>query len=88
MKRITKAQLKVLEAINTFINRKKYSPSLQDICNTIGLKSRSTVYEHLINLKKAGYIDWEEGQPRTLKVIKEVSEHDRIRLEPKFEYAY
>jgi SOS-response transcriptional repressor LexA len=88
MKRITKTQLNVLDAINTFIRKRKYSPSLQNICDALGLKSRSTAYGHLINLKKAGYIDWVEGQPRTLKVIKEVTEEDRTRLKPKFEYAY
>jgi repressor LexA len=88
MKRLTKAQLKVLDAITLHLNKKKYAPSIREICEKIGLKSTNTVHTHLANLKKAGYVEWEEGQRRTLKVIKEVSEEDRTRLKPKFEYAY
>jgi repressor LexA len=88
MKKLTKAQLNVLDAITTNFRRKKYPPSVQEICDLSGLKSKSTVHGHLLNLKATGYIHWEDGQPRTLKLIKEVSDEERTRLTPKFEYAF
>jgi SOS-response transcriptional repressor LexA len=81
-------QLEVLESIAFLLNRKKYAPSIQEIADKSGLKSRGNVHRHVKNLKEAGYIDWEEGQPRTLKVLKEVNKEDRTRLAFKFEYAY
>jgi SOS-response transcriptional repressor LexA len=88
MKKLTKAQLNVLDAITKNISKRNHAPSVQEICDTSGLKSKSTVHRHLINLKANGYIHWEEGQPRTLKVMKDVSELDRNRLSLQFEYAY
>jgi SOS-response transcriptional repressor LexA len=88
MKKLTRAQLNVLDAIDKNLKRNKYPPSVQEICDISGLKSKSTVHRHLLNLKEKGYILWEDGQPRTLKIIKEVSEEDRSRLSIHFEYAY
>ncbi|MBH0174698.1 helix-turn-helix domain-containing protein [Fictibacillus sp. 23RED33] len=88
MKKLTRAQLNVLDAITKNVNKRNYAPSVQEICDTSGLKSKSTVHRHLKNLKDSGYIHWEEGQPRTLKVMKDVSELDRKRLSLQFEYAY
>jgi repressor LexA len=88
MKRLTRAQLNVFDAIVTNIRRRNYAPSIEEICLVSGHKSKSTVHRHLKILKAAGYIQWEEGRTRTLKVTKAVSEEDRERLTLKFEYAY
>jgi repressor LexA len=88
MKRLTRAQLNVFDAIVTNIRRRNYAPSIEEICLVSGHKSKSTVHRHLKILKNAGYIQWEEGRTRTLKVIKAVSKEDRERLTIKFEYAY
>jgi repressor LexA len=88
MKRITRAQLNVFDAIVTNIRRRNYAPSIEEILMVSGHKSKSTVHRHLLTLKAAGYIQWEEGRTRTLKVIKSVAEEDRERISLKFEYAY
>jgi repressor LexA len=88
MKKLTRVQLNVFDAIVTNIRRRNYAPSIEEICLVSGHKSKSTVHRHLKILKTAGYIQWEEGRTRTLKVIKSVSEEDRERLAIKFEYAY
>jgi SOS-response transcriptional repressor LexA len=88
MKKLTRAQLNVLDAISKNLKRNKYPPSVQEICDLSGLKSKSTVHRHLLNLKEKGFLHWEDGQPRTLKIIKDVSEEDRSKLSIHFEYAY
>jgi SOS-response transcriptional repressor LexA len=88
MKRITRAQLNVFDAIVTNIRRRNYAPSIEEICLVSGHKSKSTVHRHLLKLKAAGFIQWEEGRTRTLKVIRTVSEEERERLTLKFVYAY
>ncbi|KZE65617.1 hypothetical protein AWM68_20665 [Fictibacillus phosphorivorans] len=87
MKGLTRAQLNVFDALLTNIRRRNYAPSIEEICLVSGHKSKSTVHRHLKILKVAGYIQWEEGKTRTLKVIKSVSEGDRQRLSLKYEYA-
>jgi SOS-response transcriptional repressor LexA len=88
MKRLTRAQLNVFDAIVTNIRRRNYAPSIEEILMVSGHRSKSTVHRHLLTLKAAGYIQWEEGRTRTLKVVKTVSEEDRERLLNKYEYAY
>jgi SOS-response transcriptional repressor LexA len=88
MSQLTKMQVEVLDAIAILLKRKAYAPSIQEIGDKTGLKSRGSVHRHLKNLQKAGYIDWEEGQPRTLKVLRMVTKEDRDRLAFKFEYAF
>jgi repressor LexA len=88
MKRLTRAQLNVFDAIVTNIRRRNYAPSIQEVCLVSGHKSKSTVHRHLKILKTAGYIQWEEGRARTLKVVKAVSDEERERLTFKFGYAY
>ncbi len=88
MKRLTRAQLNIFDAIVTNIRRRNHAPSIEEICLVSGHKSKSTVHRHLKILKTAGYIQWEGGRTRTLKVVKAISEEDRERLSTKFEYAY
>lgn len=88
MKRLTRAQLNIFDAIVTNIRRRNYAPSIEEICLVSGHKSKSTVHRHLKILKAAGYIQWEEGRTRTLKVIKADTVEDRERLSLKFEYVY
>jgi SOS-response transcriptional repressor LexA len=71
--KLTKKQSKMLEAINAYINRKGYAPSYRELATIVNLLSASTVKGHLERLKEKGYITWESGQPRTLRVLKTAS---------------
>jgi SOS-response transcriptional repressor LexA len=88
MKKLTRVQLNVFDAIVTNIRRRNYAPSIEEICLVSGHKSKSTVHRHLKILQAAGYIQWEEGRTRTLKVIISVAEEERSRLSIQFDYAY
>lgn len=48
---------------------KGYPPSVREIGNLAGLAS-STVHQYLKRIKRAGYIDFEPNQCRTLRVVK------------------
>ncbi|WP_245796528.1 hypothetical protein [Domibacillus antri] len=39
------------------------------MCERLNLASSSTVKGHLDLLKKKGYLTWEEGKPRTLRML-------------------
>lgn len=70
---LTEAQEKVYKAIALHIRKKKYSPSIQELCVLTGLKSTSTIYHHLIGIKAKGFIDFEEKNKRTITLKRTLS---------------
>lgn len=71
MHKLTRRQKEVLEAITNYIRENHYAPAYRELGNIIGVKSPSTVSDILQKLKSKGYINWEEGQPRTLHILKQ-----------------
>ena len=51
-----KSKDKVYEYIIKYMEEHQYSPSIREICEGTGLKSTSTVYQHLIDLELMGQI--------------------------------
>lgn len=70
MKQLTESQEKVYEVIKDFINKKGYSPTIREIGDMIGLRSPGTIYVHLERIKEKGYITYEKGKNRTIRIIK------------------
>lgn len=68
--KLTKRQREALEAVINYVETKNYPPSYRELGNLIGLSSSSTVSSILNKLKEKGYVSWEEGQPRTLRILK------------------
>lgn len=59
-------QIDVLQYIQKFIAEYKYSPTVREICNGVGLSSTSTVSVHLNILESKGYITKNETIPRSI----------------------
>lgn len=74
MNDLTIKQKIVLEAIEYFINENGYSPTVQELCDLIGNKSKSTVFNKLMQLEEKGYISTKNGKARTIKILKDVEE--------------
>lgn len=51
-----KSKERVYNYIISYMEEHQYSPSVRDICEGVGLRSTSTVYQHLINLDVEGRI--------------------------------
>lgn len=68
-RQFTKRQKDVLQAIMDYTREYKYPPTIRELAEIIGVKSVSSVQEHLKRLKLQGMITWEPSLPRTLKVI-------------------
>ena len=66
---LTKSQEMVLNAIRTFTAERGYSPSVRDLCEMCGLRSKSSVHAHLKSLEKKGYLKKHENQPRALVLV-------------------
>ena len=57
---------RVLDFLNVFTKRHGYSPSIREIGQAVGLKSSSSVCNHLHKLKQEGLIVACQQKPRTL----------------------
>ncbi len=68
MASLTKKQKKVIDFIRDFINRRGYSPSVEEITNGVGLSSKATVHVHLKNLYEKGFIKMSPGRARSVEL--------------------
>ena len=63
-------QRQILQAIENYFAVHGCSPSSRDIAAATGLSSPSTVLHHLRKLKEGGYVFYEKGSPRTVRVLR------------------
>ena len=68
--KISNKQQEILDFIKSRILEKGYPPTVREICETVKLKSTSSVHSHLETLEKNGYIssfsrEAENGKRRT-----------------------
>ena len=66
---LTKVEKEILDCVVDFIDLKGYSPTVREICKISGRTSPATIQDHLVALKKKGYVVWEPKQMRTLRVL-------------------
>lgn len=71
---------KVFDAIQDFVSKHKYPPSVRELCKATGINSTSTIFMNLKSIQEKGYIDIEKGVARglILKASKKTN-YDRIR---------
>jgi repressor LexA len=63
-------QRQILQVIEQHIAVHGCSPSNREIAAAAGLKSPSTVLRHLRQLKADGYVTYQPGVPRTVRVLR------------------
>ena len=66
--KITIKQQEILDYIKEEILKKGYPPTVREICETVGLKSTSSVHSHLESLEKNGFIRRDPTKPRAIEV--------------------
>jgi len=71
---LTKKLKQVLDFIEEYQKKKKYSPSLEEIRRRFKLASVSTAHFHVKRLEKLGYLTREKNQPRAIELKKEKKE--------------
>lgn len=64
-------QSEIYNFIKEQIQSKGYPPSVREICESVGLKSTSTVHGHLARLEKKGYIRRDATKPRAIELLKD-----------------
>jgi len=66
---LTRRQKQVLDFLVGFINRHGYSPSFEEIGESLELSSLATVHKHLETLEKKGFIRRGYNQSRSVEVV-------------------
>ncbi len=66
---LTRRQKQVLDFLVSFINRRGYSPSFEEIGGGLGLSSLATVHKHLETLEKKGFVRRGYNQSRSVEVV-------------------
>lgn len=67
--KLTPKQEELYITIKDYIERNKYSPSIRELCIRLGNSSSATVHTKLKLLKEKGFITYEEGKSRTIRII-------------------
>ncbi len=66
--KITPKQQEILDYIKDEILKRGYPPTVREICETVHLKSTSSVHSHLETLEKNGYIRRDPTKPRAIEI--------------------
>ena len=69
---LTEAQNELYLWIKNYMRDFQHSPSIRQMMEAMCLKSPAPIQSRSKHLQKKGYISWQEGKARTLKIIDEV----------------
>jgi len=69
---LTEAQNELYEWIRDYVRDFQHSPSIRQMMNAMGLKSPAPIQSRLKHLQDKGFISWQEGKARTLKLVDEI----------------
>lgn len=72
---------RIYRFIVEYITENAYSPSVRDICRGVGIKSTSTIHNHLNRLQDDGRITYSDGKRRAI-VVPELELKTDIRQAP------
>lgn len=74
---LTKRQSDVLTFIKKYTAAHGYPPTIREICEGVKLSSPATVFVHIKNLEKAGYVRNTNNKFRTLELLVENEYEDK-----------
>jgi repressor LexA len=69
MEKLTEAQNELYEWLVEYIRVNQHSPSIRQMMYGVNLKSPAPVQSRLEHLRNKGYIDWDEGKARTIRIL-------------------
>ena len=70
-KKLTPRQEEILTYIKKYTATHGYPPAIREICAGVGLNSPATVFVHIKNLEKAGYLKSTNNKFRTIELLVE-----------------
>ena len=70
MENLTPVQKELYDWLVQYINTNRHSPSIREMMKAMRLRSPAPIQSRLEKMRNKGYIDWTEGQARTLRILK------------------
>jgi repressor LexA len=67
---LTKAQQELYDWLVGYIRDQQHAPSIRQMMMAMGLKSPAPIQSRLEHLRNKGFIQWAEGQARTIQILK------------------
>ncbi|MBW4630561.1 MAG: transcriptional repressor LexA [Iphinoe sp. HA4291-MV1] len=74
MERLTEAQRELYEWLAEYIRVYQYSPSIRQMMQGMNLKSPAPIQSRLEHLRNKGYIEWNEGKARTIRILQSIKQ--------------
>jgi len=68
---MTKRQREVLEFIDNYSKDHGFQPTIRELADGLGISTTNGVACHLKPLRKRGFVNWVDGQSRTLHITKD-----------------
>lgn len=69
MEPLTEAQKQLHDWLVEYIRTSQHAPSIRQMMRAMNLRSPAPVQSRLEHLRAKGYIDWSEGQARTIRIL-------------------
>ncbi len=69
MERLTEAQQELYEWLTEYIRIHQHSPSIRQMMQGMNLRSPAPIQSRLEHLRTKGYIEWNEGKARTIRIL-------------------
>ena len=69
MENLTPVQKELYDWLVEYISTNKHSPSIREMMRAMNLRSPAPIQSRLERMRTKGYIDWTEGQARTIRII-------------------
>ena len=66
---VTDRQMRVLVAIEQFLDSRGYPPTVRALCDMLEMSSTNGMLEHLRALERKGYIERDRGEARGIRVV-------------------
>jgi repressor LexA len=66
---LTKRQKQVLDFLVGFLNRQGYSPSYEEMAQSLGLASLATIHKHISTLERKGFIRRGHNRSRSIEIV-------------------
>ena len=70
---LTQAQNELYTWIKDYMKDFQHSPSIRQMMQAMGLKSPAPIQSRLKHLQEKGYISWQEGKARTMKIVDKIA---------------
>ena len=71
---LTQAQNELYGWIKEYMKNFQHSPSIRQMMIAMGLKSPAPIQSRLKHLQEKGYISWQEGKARTMRIVDKIIE--------------